>query len=212
MLSVIKEAAEKVGGVPELARRLGVSRQAIDQWTEVPPERAADLERVTGIPRSRLRPDLFGQAPQPPESSDLHDRDHFAWAMRQADLLAAQRFSELDLANLVEEIADLGGSIKREIRSRLRLLLMHLLKWAYQPEHRSGSWSSTVIEQRESLIDLIRESPSLRTYPADVLAQQYTVARRLAAAETDLSLQHFPEQCPFTIEQVLDPDFMPKPP
>src|ERR1043166_9282046 len=99
MLSVIREAAGKVGGVPKLARKLGVSRQAIYQWTEVPVERAADLERVTGIPRSRFRPDVF-EGGVPPEADVLavgYDHDYHAWLTRQAALLAQQRFGELDL-------------------------------------------------------------------------------------------------------------------
>ena len=211
MLSVIREAAGKVGGVPKLARRLGVSRQAIYQWTEVPVERAADLERVTGIPRSRFRPDVFkGAAPAAVKDSAAdYEHDYHAWLTRQAALLAERRFAELDLGNLIDEIQALARSEKREIENRLNVLLVHLLKWAHQPAHRSGGWRSTIIEQRARLLKRLQESPSLRGYPGEVLDEEYAIAREKAAAETGLRAATFPKSCPYTIDQVFDPDFLP---
>src|SRR5215471_9941128 len=211
MLTVIREAAGKVGGVPKLARKLGVSRQAIYQWTEVPVERAADLERVTGIPRSRFRPDVFkGVAPS--EAKDRaadYEHDYHAWLTQQATLLAERRFGELDLDNLIDEIQALARSEKREIENRLNVLLVHLLKWTHQPAQRSGGWRSTIIEQRARLLKRLQESPSLRSYPAEVLDEEYAIAREKAAAETGLRVGTFPKTCPYTIDQVLDPDFLP---
>jgi DNA-binding transcriptional regulator YdaS (Cro superfamily) len=211
MLSVIREAAGKVGGVPKLARKLGVSRQAIYQWTEVPVERAADLERVTGIPRSRFRPDVFkgGVPPEADVRAVGYDHDYHAWLTRQAALLAQQRFGELDLDNLIDEIQALARSEKREIENRLNVLLVHLLKWAHQPAQRSGGWASTIIEQRARLLKRLQESPSLRGYPAEVLDEEYAIAREKAAAETGLRAATFPKTCPYPIDQVLDPDFLP---
>lgn len=211
MLSVIREAAGKVGGVPKLARKLGVSRQAIYQWTEVPVDRAAELERVTGIPRSRFRPDMFkGSAPAGADSdASLYDHDYHAWLSRQAAMLAERRFDELDLDNLIDEIQALARSEKREIENRLNVLLVHLLKWAHQPAQRSGGWNSTIIEQRARLLKRLQESPSLRGYPAEVLDEEYAIAREKAAAETGLRAATFPKTCPYTIDQVLDPDFLP---
>lgn len=210
MLTVIREAAGKVGGVPKLARRLGVSRQAIYQWTEVPVERAADLERVTGIPRSHFRPDVFkdvGRADTGAASG--YDHDYHAWLTRQAALLAERRFTDLDLDNLIDEIQDLARSEKREIDNRLNVLLIHLLKWSHQPAQRSGGWASTIIEQRARLLKRLQESPSLRGYPGEVLDEEYAIARDKAAAETGLRAATFPKTCPYTIDHVLDPDFLP---
>lgn len=210
MLSIIREAAGKVGGVPKLARKLGVSRQAIYQWTEVPVERAADLERATGIPRSRFRPDVFkGSAPIDVASGAPYDHDYHAWLTRQAALLAGRRFADLDLDNLIDEIEALARSEKREIENRLNVLLVHLLKWAHQPAQRSGGWASTIIEQRARLLKRLQESPSLRGYPAEVLDEEYAIAREKASAETGLRAGTFPKTCPYTIDQVLDLDFLP---
>jgi DNA-binding transcriptional regulator YdaS (Cro superfamily) len=211
MLSLIREAAGKVGGIPKLARKLGVSRQAIYQWTEVPVERAGDLERLTGIPRSRFRPDVF-KAAVPPQADARpagYEHDYHAWLTRQAALLAEQRFGELDLDNLIDEIQALARSEKREIENRLNVLLVHLLKWAHQPAQRSGGWASTIIEQRARLLKRLQESPSLRGYPAEALDEEYAIAREKAAAETGLRAATFPKRCPYTIDQVLDPDFLP---
>jgi DNA-binding transcriptional regulator YdaS (Cro superfamily) len=209
MLTVIREAAGKVGGVPTLARRLGVSRQAIYQWTEVPVERAADLERVTGIPRSRFRPDVFKGGARADADAGAYDRDYHAWLTRQAALLAERRFADLDLDNLIDEIQDLARSEKREIENRLNVLLVHLLKWSHQPTERSGGWASTIIEQRARLLKRLQESPSLRGYPGEALDEEYAIARDKAAAETGLRAATFPKSCPYTIDQVLDPDFLP---
>jgi DNA-binding transcriptional regulator YdaS (Cro superfamily) len=211
MLSVIREAAGKVGGVPKLARKLGVSRQAVYQWTEVPVERAADLERLTGIPRSRFRPDVFtgSAAADAGQRAPAYDHDYHGWLERQAALLAERRFNELDLDNLIDEIQALARSEKREIENRLNVLLLHLLKWVHQPAQRSGGWASTIIEQRARLLKRLQESPSLRGYPAEALDEEYAIAREKAAAETGLRAATFPKTCPYTIDQVLDPDFLP---
>jgi DNA-binding transcriptional regulator YdaS (Cro superfamily) len=210
MLTVIREAAGKVGGVPKLARKLGVSRQAIYQWTEVPVDRAADLERVTGIPRGRFRPDVFkGAGRSGTDAASDYDHDYHAWLTRQAALLAERRFADLDLDNLIDEIQALARSEKREIENRLNVLLVHLLKWHHQPTQRSGGWASTIIEQRARLLKRLQESPSLRAYPGEVLEEEYAIARDKAAAETGLRAATFPKTCPYTIDQVLDPDFLP---
>ncbi len=209
MLTVVREAAEKVGGVAELARRLGLTRSAIYQWTEVPVERASDIERVSGIPRSRIRPDLFGSTVAPTLDNTEYENDYFAWLMHQAELLSEKRLDALDLDHLIDEIQDLARAEKREIESRLGVLLVHLLKWSYQPEKRSGSWASTMIEQRARILKRLQESPSLRSYPAEVLDEEYATAVGRAGVETGLGRETFPSECPFTIEQVLDLDFLP---
>lgn len=143
-----------------------------------------------------------------PEGS-LYDRDFYAWTQEQALLVREGRFSNLDLENVAEELESLGKRQKREIRSRMVVLLLHLLKWRFQSSRRSGSWQSTLIGQRDDLLSDLEESPSLGGYPAAQLEKAYKTARQKAAAETRLPLDTFPEVCPFTIEEILDPDFLP---
>jgi hypothetical protein len=138
-----------------------------------------------------------------------YDDDFYAWTQEQARLLRAGRFSDLDIQNIAEELETLGRSDKREIRSRLQVVLSHLLKWRMQPDRRSSNWRGTITEQRRKLNMLLSESPSLRPFPARVLHEEYPGACVGAAEETGLPLEIFPPACPFTIAQVLDPAFLP---
>ena len=210
MHTSVKEAAKRVGGVAQLATKLGITQSAVYQWDEVPAERVADLERLTGIPRSQFRPDLFpGASDSAVDNRSAYDHDNYSWLSEQIVCLRDRRFSALDLPHLIDEIEDLARAEKREIESRLGILLIHLLKWSYQPQNRSGSWRATMIEQRARILKRLQESPSLRSYPADVLNEEYRLAVSEAAAETGLDVKTFPANCPYSIDQVLDPDFLP---
>jgi Domain of unknown function DUF29 len=138
-----------------------------------------------------------------------YDADFHAWTQDQAARLRELRPNSLDWENIAEEIETLGRSEKREVENRLGVLLLHLLKWARQPDRRKSGWRATIVEQRRQLLRTLGENPSLATYPYAVLADQYEVARLRAIDETGLEDVDFPEACPFTIEQVLDPAFWP---
>lgn len=138
-----------------------------------------------------------------------YEEDFALWSAEQAALLRAGQFDRVDQQHIAEEIEDLGESQRSEIESRMSVLLAHLLKWQFQPEARSNRWLATIVEQRTRIARRIKKSPSLRSYPALVLGEEYPVARLHAAGETERPLSLFPETCPYTIEQVLDPDFFP---
>jgi hypothetical protein len=135
--------------------------------------------------------------------------DYAQWCAEQGALLREGRLSSLDRENLAEEIESLGGSEEDEIGSRLNVLLIHLLKWRYQPDKRSSGWRGTLAEQRYRIGRRLKRSPSLRAFPGEVLADEYRTARLLAAGETGLTENIFPETCPFTIDQILDESFLP---
>jgi hypothetical protein len=139
--------------------------------------------------------------------SDLYEDDIAAWAARQADLLRRRASNELDWDNIAEEIADVGRSEEREVESRLAIACEHLLKWEFQPGRRSNSWRASVVQARTRIARVIQRNPSLKPYPATVLADAYRDGRDVAEAET--GLLHLPETCLWTIEQVLDRDFWP---
>lgn len=138
-----------------------------------------------------------------------YDQDFFAWSEEQGRLLKARSAQYLDWDNLAEEIESLGKSQRSEIRSRLIILLQHLLKWEHQPEKRKAGWNASIVEARNQLNGELAESPSLRSYPASVLAEQFEVARLKAASETKLPLNRFPVACPYSIKQILDKAFYP---
>lgn len=142
--------------------------------------------------------------------ASLYDKDFYAWTIEQAALLRGGKWHALDVANLIEEIESLGNRQRKEIRSRLRRLVMHLLKWRYQPTHRTPSWRRTIRTQRLEIDDELGDSPSLRPQVPALLQRAYPGARTLAADETGLPLATFPEVCPWAHEQVLDEDFWPE--
>ncbi len=143
------------------------------------------------------------------EAPSLYDTDLYLWAQTNAQLLKQGRFSELDIEHLIEEIEDMGKSEQRGINSHLRILLTHLLKWELQPKYRGGSWLGSIRNARVAIDDLIEESPSLALKPADFLAKSYAQARKAASDETGLSLNSFPLQCPYTLLQIRDEDWLP---
>jgi hypothetical protein len=139
-----------------------------------------------------------------------YEQDFYAWTQEQAILLRSGKLSEIDVENVAEELESMGRSDKREIDSRLEVLLIHLLKWQVQEGFRSGSWSGSIREQRSRIEDLLSESPSLRREVAQIKPAVYARARREAANETGLPVRMFPARCPFTAEQIMLEDFLPK--
>ena len=139
-----------------------------------------------------------------------YDKDFVAWSGEQAMLLEQERFSELDLINLIEEVRDLGSNDKHALRSNLRIVLLHLLKWQFQPSYRSNSWLSLIVEHRQRVEELIEKSPSLKSYLEAIFSEVYLKAVRGAAKQTGLlSASGFPDACPYTLAEVLDLDFLP---
>jgi hypothetical protein len=139
-----------------------------------------------------------------------YDTDFYAWTRQQAQALAAKDWSALDLDHLVEEIESLGHEQRHAVRSHLRVLLWHLLKWAYQPDHRSASWRTSILNARAEITDRLEDNRSLRPLLPTLLTWAYPRARRLAAAETDLPLATFPEACPWDLASVLEEDWWPE--
>lgn len=145
-----------------------------------------------------------------PPIADLYEADYSRWLFENARLLREGRFSEADIENIAEELEDMGRSEKRAVASHLTVLLTHLLKWQYQPEHRSSSWRGSIYNARTSVEDLLRESPSLRNRVPELVTDRYRIARNNAIIETGLAEGALPLTCPYMPEQVLDPDYWPE--
>ena len=149
------------------------------------------------------------------DPAELYDQDFYGWTRHQAAALrqvAAERVNlaaPLDLAHLAEEIEDLGKSQARELESRYMRLLVHLLKWEFQPSQRSGSWRGTVNEQRIELERLLEQSPGLKPRRPVALRRAYDDARSLASDETGLPLPTFPERSPYSLTEAMDRRFWP---
>ena len=139
----------------------------------------------------------------------LYDTDFLIWLERQVELLRAQQFDQLDIDHLTQEIADMGSQLRHELRHRLELVLLHLLKYAYPPRRISSSWRATLHEQRRRIEMLIEDAPSLAPRLDQILDACYRQARVRAAHETGLPLSTFPLNSPFDRKQVLDSDYFP---
>ncbi|MBW4579363.1 MAG: DUF29 domain-containing protein [Tildeniella nuda ZEHNDER 1965/U140] len=143
-------------------------------------------------------------------SPQLYDRDFYLWLQETARLLRDGEFQKLDIENLVEEIESMGRSEKRSVKSNLEIVLIHLLKYKYQPERRSNSWRLTLFEHRDRLEAEFLDSPSLRPYFATGFEDCYRSARKKASIETGLPIATFPPDSPFTPEQALNEDYLPE--
>ncbi|MEH2229686.1 MAG: DUF29 domain-containing protein [Nostoc sp.] len=142
-------------------------------------------------------------------TSHLYETDFYDWTQKQVSLLKTQQWEQLDTLNLIEEIETLGRRERQELRNRLGVLLGHLLKWQFQPEKRSNSWLGTIREQRVQIKLLLQDSPSLKPYLDEVFFSVYELGLALAIRETELGENIFPEICPYTLDQTLNPKFLP---
>ena len=145
-----------------------------------------------------------------PPPNDLYEADFYAWTQEQARLLRERRWNDLDLENLVDEVESVGRSDKRQIERRLEVLIAHLLKWKFQPGRREVSWRTTISQQRDQLHEIVNASPSLRDYVVHQARERYVGGVLKASEESGIAIGFFPNECPFTSEQVLDPEFFPE--
>jgi hypothetical protein len=136
--------------------------------------------------------------------------DFFAWTQEQSALIRAKRWSEIDVEHLADEIEDMGKSERRALESRLEILLMHLLKWQVQKDRRSNSWRRTIKDQRRRLEKLLSENPSLKAELLEFVEDVYPSAIVAAANETGLDDENFPANCPYSVEQILDSNYLPE--
>jgi hypothetical protein len=140
-----------------------------------------------------------------------YDKDVILWSQEQAGLLRAGRFAELDVEHLADEIEDVGKSEKRELASRMAVLLAHLLKWSRQPENQSKSWRATIVLQRKRIALALKATPSLKAVMRDPVWREdmWLDALAQASEETGLALEDLPAACPWTMDQAAEQDFWP---
>jgi len=134
--------------------------------------------------------------------TDLYLADETAWLDAMVELIESGHFSDLDYANLREYLSDMAKRERREVSSRLIQLLMHILKWEHQPDHRTGSWQSSIFDQQYELNQLAGRGV-LRNHAEAVLGNEYPEAVKRAAAETGLPVVAFPKECPYSLDELL---------
>ncbi|MEA3642731.1 MAG: DUF29 domain-containing protein [Lamprobacter sp.] len=138
-----------------------------------------------------------------------HDGDYYAWALEVAEHLRAGRLSEVDLNGVAEELEDMGKAQRHALASHLKVLIVHLLKWRYQPSFRGVSWRLSIANARDEIAELLEDSPSLRRKIGELVARRYPAARNRAALETGLAEETFPDNCPFSEHNLLDAAYWP---
>jgi hypothetical protein len=134
--------------------------------------------------------------------SALYEQDETAWLEIIAELVAQKKYAALDHCHLSEYLSDMAKRDRREVYSRLVVLLCHLLKWDHQPEKHTGSWRGTIREQRREL-RLLLDGKTLHNHAEAVLADAYAEARKQAADETEMKLSKFPKECAWDIDTLL---------
>ena len=139
----------------------------------------------------------------------LYEIDFYQWTQQQANFLRHQQWHDLDLSNLIEEIESLGRNERQELRNRLSILIGHLLKWEYQPGKRSRSWLATIRIQRRDILKLLNENPSLKSQLEILNSEAYENGRDLASGETNLPFSTFPEQCNYSLDEIVKDSFLP---
>src|ERR1700678_348972 len=143
-------------------------------------------------------------------NSTLYDEDFYAWSRQQAALLRAGKLGQVDIEHIAEEIESMGKTEKRELISRLTVLLLHILKWRYQPTHRSKSWRLSIADARTEIVAHLEDNPSLKAVLDTAMEQAYRSARLKAAIETEFDEDEFPAQCPWGFAQAMDDGFWPE--
>jgi hypothetical protein len=142
-------------------------------------------------------------------SRDLYGVDFLEWTRCNAALLRAGRLDEIDAEHLAEEIEDMGVNQRHQLFSRLKVVMMHLLRWQAEPGRRSASWRRIINTQRDRLELLLEDAPSLKSHACARMQRPHEKAVRDAMVDTGLPEASFPETCPFTIDQILDEKFFP---
>lgn len=155
------------------------------------------------VHRQRIQVSTMNQA--------AYDQDLYTWSLQQAQLLRERKFDQVDWEHIIEEVEDMSKSEKRALQAFLETLLMHLLKWQYQPAYQGNSWRFTIIEQRQRIVGHLQENPGLSSKLPELIDKAYGYAITSAVRETGLSINHFPSDCPWSFDVFMNDAFWPEP-
>jgi hypothetical protein len=161
----------------------------------------ANLLRRT--PQLPVDPCYIWISRRPKIKQSVYDRDFFVWTQETARAIAEGRWDDIDRAALIDEVESLGKRDRREVESRLGVIVLHMLKIKYQPERFTRTWKDSISEQRYQLGLVLQDSPSLKAKLPELLEDAYNHARAAAANETGLDIGAFPEICEWTLAEIL---------
>ena len=144
------------------------------------------------------------------ELESLYKTDFHTWTLTAAALIRQRKFDKINIEDLAEELESMGDKERNEVANRLVVLLAHLMKWQFQPTHRSSSWRGSINEQRKQIFRQLKHSPSVKPYLSTAVEDAYPDAIELAADDTGLPLTIFPSDCPYPLERILDKNYYPE--
>lgn len=184
-----------------------VKKFSLNKWLAGVTDSASPYEGLDrgSIPLRADKGDIMGRV-----EKSLYMQDYYKWCKVHVDLIRAKDFENMDWERIEEEMVNMVGNNEGELENRLIVLYAHLLKWIYQPTKRGKSWTNSIGHQRDSVPSLINRNPSLKSSIEECSIQAYKRARKQAARETGLKIKNFPEEMPFTVEQALDEEWLPK--
>ena len=140
----------------------------------------------------------------------LYERDYLLWLEENVRLLSDRQLQEIDYDHLIEELESLGRSEKRTVESLMKQLLIHLLLYQYgatEDQRNANHWSLEILTFSDQLNEELA-AKTIYNYLVDNLDKIYQSAMKLAAQKSQLSL---PQQCPYTLQQILDENWLPQP-
>lgn len=138
-----------------------------------------------------------------------YEADIIAWAQQQSQLLRTQQFDLLDIEHIAEELEDVGKSEQRELAHRMVILIAHLLKWQFQPEHRGRSWQLTIRHQRRAIQLHLKQVPSLKAKLNDSEWLEMVWGDAVYQAMQETGLDNFPEFCTWSVGEILSENWLP---
>jgi hypothetical protein len=139
----------------------------------------------------------------------LHETDDDLWLWETVELLKQKRFNDLDLENLIEELEDMGSEKRNAVKSLLEQVIIHLLLfqyWTEESDRNSYHWQGEILEFRTQIQDRI--TTNLRNYLSEELTNLYQRSLKKVKIKTQFKV-NFPDECPYTLEQLLDENYLP---
>jgi len=143
------------------------------------------------------------------DNQPAYETDYDAWLASQINSLQQGQWHKLDVPHLVEELQSLNKSNERELESYLIVLLIHLLKWEFQPQAQCGSWSGSIKNSRNRIAKLFKQQKLLEHRVDEFIPEAYEEAKEIASEETKIKVTLFPKNCPYKVEQLLDKSWSP---
>lgn len=139
----------------------------------------------------------------------LRDEDFYSWCKKNAEVLRRGQMidTDLDYLDLAEELDFMSASVEREVKNRLAIIIAHLLKIKFEPQRKSRSWLLTIDEQRDETKITIKKNPGIKHKLDRIYLEAYNSSKYIFQRDTLIDKKELPEECPYSLENLLDDNF-----